>query len=84
LWLSVCHPVTEEEEEEFVSRYRELYKKAEKAGVAVAIGGSALVENLRSKIPYTTYGDRLGHLVAFARSLNPRPSQPRRGRPRTA
>jgi len=84
LWLSVCHPVTEEEKEEFVSGYRELYKKAEKAGVAVAIGGSALVENLRSKIPYTTYGDRLGHLVAFARTLNPKPSQPRRGRPRTA
>jgi len=84
LWLSVCHLVSEEEEEKFVSGYRELYQEAEKAGVAVAIGGRALGENLRSKIPYTTYGDRLEHLVAFARTLNPRPSQPRRGRPRTA
>jgi excisionase family DNA binding protein len=83
LWLSVCHPMTKDEEAEFVSGYRELYRQAEKAGVAVAIGGNALVENFRSRIPYTTYGDRLSHLVAFARTLNPKPTQPRRGRPRS-
>ena len=79
LWLSVSHL---DAEEEFVSGYRALYQKAEKAGVAVAIGGRALVESLRSKIPYTTYGDGLGHLAAFARTLHPRPNPPRRGRPR--
>lgn len=84
LWLSVCHPMTKDEEEEFVSGYRALYKQAEKAGVAVAIGGNALVGELRSKIPYTTFGDRLSHLVAFARTLNPKLKQPRRGRPRSA
>ena len=78
LWLSVCHPVAEDE---FVRDYRELYQQAEKAGVAVAIGGRALVESLRSRIPYTTYGDGLGHLAAFARTLYPRPNPPRRGRP---
>jgi excisionase family DNA binding protein len=81
LWLSVCHPVAEEE---FVRDYRELYKQAEKAGVAVAIGGRALIEGIRAKIPYTTYGDGLGHLAAFARTLHPKPSQPRRGRPKSA
>lgn len=79
LWLSVSHLGAEEE---FVVGYRKLYQLAEKAGVAVAIGGRALVESIRSKIPYTTYGDGLGHLAAFARTLHPRPSQPRRGRPR--
>ena len=81
LWLSVCHPVAEEE---FVRDYRELYKQAEKARVAVAIGGRAVIEALRAKIPYTTYGDGLSHLAAFARTLHPKPSQPHRGRPRSA
>jgi MerR family transcriptional regulator, light-induced transcriptional regulator len=80
LWLSVSHLGPNED---FMRGYRELYRQAEKAGVAVAIGGNALVETVRSKIPYTTYGDALAHLAAFARTLNPRPSQPRRGRPRT-
>ena len=79
LWLSVSHL---DADEEFVNGYRTLYQTAEKAGVAVAIGGRALVESLRSKIPYTTYGDGLGHLAAFARTLHPRPNPPRRGRPR--
>ncbi len=81
LWLSASHLGPEEE---FVRDYRELYRQAEKAGVAVAIGGNALVETIRTKVPYTTYGDALGHLAAFARTLHPRPSQPRRGRPRSA
>jgi len=80
LWLSVSHLGPEED---FVRGYREMYRQGEKAGVAVAIGGNALVEAVRSKIPYTTYGDALSHLAAFARTLHPRPSQPRRGRPRT-
>ncbi len=78
LWLSVCHL---ENEKEFVAGYRELYRKAEQAGVPVAIGGRALVEPLRASIPYTTYGDGLYHLAAFARTLSPRPKPPRRGRP---
>ena len=72
----------ENSEEAFLTGYRELYRQAEKAGVAVAIGGRVLVEAIRSKVPYTTYGDGLGHLAAFARTLHPRPGQPRRGRPK--
>lgn len=77
LWLSVCHL---DADDEFVKGYMQLYQQAEKAGVAVAIGGRALIESLRSRIPYTTYGDGLGHLAAFARTLHPRPNPPRRGR----
>lgn len=79
LWLSVSHIPPDDE---FVAGYRELYRHAERAGVAVALGGRALAESVRSRIPYTTYGDGLGHLAAFARTLHPRPAQPRRGRPR--
>jgi len=80
LWLSVSHSVPVEE---FVRGYRELYRQAEKAGVAIAIGGRGMLEAIRSKIPYTTYGDGLSHLAAFARTLHPLPKPPRRGRPPT-
>ena len=40
-------------------------------------GGRRLVEPIRSAVPYTTYGDGLSHLAAFARTLHPRPKPPR-------
>lgn len=78
LWLSVSYM---EDSSGFVGDYKDLYRVAEGQGVAVAIGGHALVESIRSAVPYTTYGDGLGHLAAFARTLHPRPKSPRRGRP---
>jgi excisionase family DNA binding protein len=78
LWLSVTHLP---DPDRFVRGYRELYRAAEKAGVAVAVGGRVLAGGLRAAIPYTTYGDGLTHLAAFARTLHPRPRRPRRGRP---
>jgi excisionase family DNA binding protein len=78
LWLSVSHL---EDAAEFGSAYRDLYRAAERQGVAVAVGGQALSAPLRSTIPYTTHGDGLSHLAAFARTLHPRPKPPRRGRP---
>ncbi len=80
LWLTVSHLT---DEDEFIGGYRELYRKAEKAGVAVAIGGRAIAEQIRSKIVYTTYGDAMAHLAAFAQSLSPSPRRPSRGRPRS-
>lgn len=78
LWLSVsCLKDTGS----FIVAYRELYRSAERQGVAVAVGGQALAEPIRSAVPYTTYGDGLSHLAAFARTLHPRPKPPRRGRP---
>jgi len=78
VWLSVSHL---ENSVDFLRTFREFYHSAEKLGVAVAVGGQALVEPVRSAMPYTTYGDRLQHLAAFARTLHPRPKPPRRGRP---
>ncbi len=78
VWLSVSHL---EKSADFLRVYREFYHSAEQMGVAVAVGGQALVEPIRSAMLYTTYGDGLQHLAAFARTLHPRPKPPRRGRP---
>ncbi len=78
LWLSVSHV---EEETAFLDAYTDLYRITQQDGVAVAVGGRALSGSLRAAIPYTTYGDGLVHLAAFARTLHPRPRRPRRGRP---
>jgi MerR family transcriptional regulator, light-induced transcriptional regulator len=80
LWLSVSHL---EDKAAFIRSYRELYRAAERYGVPVAIGGQAIASDVRSTIPYTTYGDGLTQLAAFARTLHPRPKPPRRGRPAT-
>lgn len=77
VWLSISHVLGEDD---FVRKFGEFYGAAERAGVAVAIGGRALADSLRSRLRYTTYGDGLAHLAAFARTLHPRPAPPRRGR----
>jgi methanogenic corrinoid protein MtbC1 len=78
LWLSVSHLNAPSE---FIGGYQELYRLAEQHGVAVAVGGQALVEPIRAAIPYTMHGDGMYQLAAFGRSLHPRPRRPRRGRP---
>jgi excisionase family DNA binding protein len=78
LWLSVSHL---EDRPRFLRAYQELYREAEQHGVAVAVGGQALDEATRSAISYTTHGDGMRHLAAFARALHPRVRRPRRGRP---
>lgn len=78
VWLSVSHL---RDDREFVGAYRDLYRAAERQGVAVAVGGRALEGDVRSSMAYTTHGDGLTHLAAFVRTLHPRPKRPRRGRP---
>ncbi len=79
LWLSASHLVAPAS---FLEQYRALYQEASRMGTAVAVGGRALTEEVRAQMPYTTFGDGLTHLVAFARSLHPGARRPRRGRPR--
>ena len=79
LWLSVSHLVAPVS---FLEQYRAMYREASRMGTAIAVGGRALTEEVRAEMPYTTFGDGLTHLAAFARSLHPGARRPRRGRPR--
>jgi excisionase family DNA binding protein len=79
VWLSASHLV---EANAFVADYKTFYREADLQGVAVVVGGRALSEQVRSEMPYSSFGDRLSHLGAFARTLHPRPKRPARGRPR--
>jgi MerR family transcriptional regulator, light-induced transcriptional regulator len=79
VWLSISHRKVDDT---FRREYADLYKNTQAAGAALAIGGRALDESVRATLPYTSYGDGLTHLAAFARSLHPRPRRPKRGRPR--
>jgi excisionase family DNA binding protein len=78
VWLSISHGL---EHKHFIADYRALYRKCEASGVALVVGGQALVDSIRSKLPYTAHGDSLAHLAAFAKSLYPRPPRRGRGRP---
>jgi hypothetical protein len=62
--------------------YRPFYLAAERARVPVVIGGQAMTERLRKQISFTTFGEGMTDLAKFARTLEPRPGRPARGRPR--
>jgi methanogenic corrinoid protein MtbC1 len=79
LWISASYLA---DPEAFLDGFRDLYREADRLGTAVAVGGQALTDDLRSRMPYTTFGDGLTHLVAFARSIHASAQRPRRGRPR--
>jgi len=79
VWISASYLV---DVEKFVREYSAFQQEASRRGVAIALGGCALVEPLRSRLLYTTFGDRITHLLEFARTLHPVPKRPRRGRPR--
>lgn len=78
VWVSVTDL---RDPDRFLADYRDLYRLCEERGIAVAVGGRGITDHVRVKMPYTTYGDGLSQLAAFARSLYRRPGRPKRGRP---
>jgi MerR family transcriptional regulator, light-induced transcriptional regulator len=66
LWLSVSHF---ENEAVFLDSYAKIYATAEANQVQVAIGGRALITELRQQMKYAAFCDNLQHLITFAKSL---------------
>ena len=66
VWLS-CSFLADPEA--FLRDYEEFYGHAEQCGVAVAIGGRAISESMRRRMTFTHFGDRIGHLIAYAGPL---------------
>jgi hypothetical protein len=64
------------DEDQFVREYRSFYESAAGVGAAVIVGGQALGPELRSRLIYTSHGDRMAHLAEFARRLAPTEQMP--------
>lgn len=58
----------------FLASYRELQEEATRLGIAMAVGGRALLEDVRRQMTYTVYGDAMRHLAGFARALHTPPT----------
>jgi MerR family transcriptional regulator, light-induced transcriptional regulator len=78
IWFSVTHI---QDMEKFGNEYRRFYAMCQQKGVSVSLGGQGMTDAIRMQLPYTTFGDGLTQLGAFARSLHRRPVRPKRGRP---
>jgi len=55
----------------FVKDYMAFYRSAADVGTAVVLGGRALGPDLRARLVYAAFGDRMAHLAEFARRLAP-------------
>ena len=49
--------------------WQELFEQCQQSGTALAIGGRALTEDLRDRLPHTTYCKNMETLIAFAKIL---------------
>jgi excisionase family DNA binding protein len=57
------------DEHHFVREYASFYEVASDVNTAVILGGHALGPELRSRLKYAAFGDRMIHLAEFARRL---------------
>lgn len=67
LWISVS---CIESVPAFLDEYARLYETAAELGIAVAVGGRALTEEVRQQMVYSAYCDTLRHLQTFAATLS--------------
>ncbi|MCU0704321.1 MAG: B12-binding domain-containing protein [Fimbriiglobus sp.] len=78
VWVSVTHL---QHPDQFVAEFNQLTAYAEEKGVAVAVGGRGLTQQVREQLRYTSYGDGFTQLLAFSKTLYRRRPRPKRGRP---
>jgi MerR family transcriptional regulator, light-induced transcriptional regulator len=62
--------------EQFCREYHDFHTATAPAGAAVAVGGRALGPDLRARLVYASFGERMAHLNEFARRVAP--ASPRR------
>ncbi len=70
IFLSSSHLA---DREGFLGDYAYFYEAASQVGSAIILGGRALDPDLRSRLVYASFGDRMAHLAEFARRLAPSP-----------
>jgi excisionase family DNA binding protein len=63
------------DEVQFMREYRSFHDEAVAVGAAVIVGGQALGPDLRSRLIYASFGERMAHLAEFARRFSP-PADP--------
>ncbi|MFO0910672.1 MAG: cobalamin-dependent protein [Isosphaeraceae bacterium] len=68
VFLSVNHII---DPDRFCRDYLDFHRTAIAHNTAVVIGGRAFGPELRVRLPYHSYGERLVHLVEFARLMTP-------------
>ena len=56
---------------QFVNDYAYFYEAANQVGAAVMLGGRGLEPELRSRLIFASFGDRIAHLAEFARRMLP-------------
>ena len=61
------------DQDAFLRDYPYFYEAASLAGSAIILGGRALDAELRSKLVFASFGDRMAHLAEFGRRLLPSP-----------
>jgi excisionase family DNA binding protein len=71
VYLSVSHLV---DEDRFAREYQAFFEAATSGGIAVILGGRALGPDLRARLGYASFGERMAHLSEFARQLGPLPA----------
>ncbi len=55
----------------FLQEYAYFYEAASQVGAAIILGGRAIDPDLRSRLVYASFGERMAHLAEFARRLLP-------------
>jgi excisionase family DNA binding protein len=68
VFISVSHLA---DERRFVEGYLSFFETATTAGTAIVVGGRALGPELRIRLRYASYGERMMHLSEFARQIGP-------------
>ncbi len=57
------------DQDHFLREYHSFHETAAESHAAVIVGGQALDAELRSRLRYAAFGDRMTHLAEFARHL---------------